>query len=296
MDVRPDGMATLARHVMPTETGLRKESLAHRSVPGFDRAVVVTIGLVLMLSAVTTSAVMVLTHTTRWIYAVPLALAGAVFAGRLLGERVWPVVGVRFASFVLRQYARYGRKRGARMLVTPFADFMPSRLRQTWESTAFASGLAIILGTTLLLVMHERSSNGLLWWSLGALALCCGLTVLLVPHWAFARLGLRLSEPHRFVVRSVAESYDRIVRVSNGTILLLAVLYGVNMLADRATRVEWVGTVMITLAGILGFAVVVMGTSAVYFKRHEEDVIKRVAAEARRVGFLPVRMGSVDDA
>ncbi len=255
-----------------------------------ERTILTTVLFVLFLSTITTTAVLVITHTTHWVYVVPAALALAVIAGRVLGERVWPAMGVMFARTVLRMYARYGRARGARMLLTPFADFVPGRFRQTWESTAFASGLSVMLGASALFLVRGTPTN-LIWFSLGLLAFACALTFLLVPHWAFARLGLRLSEPDRFVVRSVADSYDRIVRVSNGTILIFAAFYGVGILADRATRVEWYLTMSATLLGMLGLTVVVTGTAAAYFKRHEERVVKRVAAEARRLGFMPTRMG-----
>lgn len=255
-----------------------------------ERSIITTVAFTLLLATVTAAAVLTITHTERLVYAVPAALALAVIAGRLLGERVWPVLGIGFSSLVLRGYAKWGRRRSARLLLTPFADFMPGRLRQAWESTAFASGIALMLGASLLFLIKGRPGT-LLWFSLGLLAFACMMTFLLVPHWAFARLGLRISEPDRFVTRSLAESYDRLVRVSNGTILLVAVFYGVGILADRATRIEWYVTMLTTLAAILGLGVVVTGTAAAYFKRHEERVVKRVADEARRLGFMPVRLG-----
>lgn len=255
-----------------------------------ERSLLTTILFALLLSGVTAAAVVTITHTEKLLFAIPAALALAVIAGRLLGERVWPALGVGFSSIVLRGYAAWGRRRSARLLLTPFADFMPGRLRQAWESTAFASGIALILGASMLLIFEGRPGS-LIWFCLGLLAVASVMTFLLVPHWAFARLGLRISEPDRFVTRSLAESYDRIVRVSNGTILLFAVFYGVSILADRATRFEWYFTVLTTLLAILGLGVVVTGTAAAYFKRHEEHVIKRVAAEARRLGFVPVRLG-----
>jgi hypothetical protein len=290
----PAADVTLARRRFIHPAGQAQVTLRkRRRLVHLERSIVATVLAALLLASITTGAILVLTHTEEWIYVVPAALALAVIAGRLLGERVWPNAGVFFAAIVLRLYARYGRGRNARLLVTPFADFVPSRLRQTWESTAFASGLALMLGASLLFVLKGRSS-ALLWLSLGLLAVASSFTFLLVPHWAFGRLGLRISEPGRFVVRSVAESYDRFVRVSNGAILLVAVFYGASILADRATRMEWYFTLLSTLAAILGLGVVVTGTAAAYFKRHEERVVKRIAAEARKVGFMPVRMGRIE--
>lgn len=258
-----------------------------------ERSIVTSVLASLLLATITSAAILVLTHTEKWVYVIPAAFALAVVAGRVLGERVWPSLGVLSARIAIRIYARFGRARGARLLLTPFADFVPSRLRQTWESTAFASGLALMLGASLLYLVSGRAST-LLWLSLGLLAVSCTFTFLLVPHWAFARLGLRISEPSRFVVRSVADAYDRFMRVSNGAILLVAIFYGAAILADRATRIEWYFTLLTTLAGILGLGVVVTGTAAAYFKRHEEGVVKRIAAEARRNGFMPVRMGRIE--
>jgi hypothetical protein len=204
------------------------------------------------------------------------------------GERVWPSLGTWASARVLRVYARWGQHRRARLVIAPCADFVPGRARQTWESMAFASAVSMLVGVTFVF-FTALPARALPWLCLAALSACGVVTFLLVPHWAFARLGLRLWEPRRFVVRSVAESYASIVQVSNGTLLLAAGFYGVNALVPRVPRVEAYFTVGITILVLLGLSVAMFGSAAAYFRRHEERVVKDVADEARRLGFTVVR-------
>lgn len=228
-------------------------------------------------------------HAGKWFLASVAVSLGAVFAGRLLGERVWPVLGAVTAALVLRAYSRWGKMRGARLVISPYADFVPGPLRQTWEAMAFASGLAL-LGAASLLYVLELDSGMLPWLTVGALVLCAALTVAVVPQWLFARLGLRLWEPERFIVRSIAESYSGLVRVSNGTLLVAAILYGVNVLMlGRVPRLESGMTVAGAVAAVLVLSLAFFGTATAYYRRHEEYVVKAVAAEARRLGFTAVR-------
>jgi hypothetical protein len=256
-----------------------------------DRAIWVTIALVLLLSAGASYTILQLTGEGRWSLYFLGVIVGAVFAGKLIGEYVWTVVGSFYTGLVLRVYAHFARKRGAKMMITPYPDFVPGRLRQTWEAMGFAAGLSLLAAASILFVTSE-DSNSLPWLSLGGLVLSCVLTFMLVPHWTFARLGLRVSEPQRFVVSSLAESYSGIVRVSNGTILLGSTFYGVNALAGRATRLEiWI-LVAVSVAIMLAISLVAMGTATAYYKRHEEMVLKRVAADAKRLGFVPMTGGN----
>lgn len=225
---------------------------------------------------------------TRWFLLAGLASLGSVLAGRLLGERLWPIFGGWTSVAVLRIYVRWGQSRGTKLVIAPDADFVPGRFRQTWESMAFASALAILAGATLLDVLHGNTA-WLPWMSLGALTLCIATTFLLVPHWVFARLGLRIWQPRRFLATSLAESYAGIVRVSNGTLLVFAAYYGFKVMLDLAPTLEGYMVVALTLGGLLAVSVAVFGTAAAYFHRHEERVLKYVAAEARGMGFKALR-------
>lgn len=225
---------------------------------------------------------------TRWVLLAGLASLGSVLAGRLLGERLWPVFGGWTSVAVLRIYVRWGQSRGTKLVIAPDADFMPGRFRQTWEAMAFASALAILAGATLLDVTHG-STAWLPWMSLGALVLCIATTFLLVPHWIFARLGLRLWQPRRFIAMSLAESYAGFVRVSNGTLLVFAAYYGFRVMRDLSPTFEGYMLVAITFGALLAVSVAVFGSAAAYFHRHEERVLKYVAAEARAMGFKALR-------
>lgn len=228
-------------------------------------------------------------HEQKWFFAAAALSVGAVFAGRFMGERVWPALGGWGAAFVLGLYSRWGRHRGARLVITPYADFVPGRLRQTWEAMAFASAIAILTAASILYTV-EMDAATLPWLAVIALVACAALTFVIVPHWVFARLGLRVWEPERFVVRSISESYAAFLRVSNGTLLLGAVFYGVNVLMlGRVPRLESGITVAITVGGVLALSLAFFGTATAYYRRHEERVVKRVAAEARRLGFTGLR-------
>jgi hypothetical protein len=260
-----------------------------------ERSIWLTILLVILLSGAASYTILLITGETRlslWFFAL---IVGSVFAGKLVGEYVWTVVGSFYAGLVLRVYAHYARKRGAKLMITPYPDFVPGRLRQTWEAMGFAAGLSLLAAASILFVTQE-DSEALPWLSLGGLVLSCVLTFMLVPHWTFARLGLRVSEPQRFVVRSLAESYSGWVQVSNGTILLGSTWYGVSALAGRATRLEIWLLVGVSVAIMLAIAMVAMGTATAFYKRHEEKVLRRVAADAKRVGFVEMTSGNVASA
>jgi hypothetical protein len=257
-----------------------------------ERSIYVTIVIVLALSAAASYTILRITGESQWSFVFFGLIVGSVFAGKLIGEFVWPVLGARFCAVIMHLYVRAGRKRGAKLMITPYADFVPGRLRQTWEAMGFAAGLSLLAAATILFVT-QGDSTALPWLSLGGLVLSFVLTFMLVPHWMFARLGLRMAQPHRFVVESLAESYTSWVRVSNGTILLGSAFYGVNALAGRAARLEIYILVILSVAIMLAVSVVAMGTATAYFKRHEERVLKIVAADAKRLGFVPTTHGSV---
>lgn len=259
----------------PRESRLRRHPLAAMAA-------------VLALSLAAVFLVLRTIHETQWFYlAAGLSLA-SIFAGRLIGEKAWPILGSRVCRLVLRLYTKWGYRKGARLLIAPDADFVPGPLRQTWESMAFATGLAVATGATILFAT-QGAPRTLLWASIGGLVLCGTLTVLVVPHWVFARLGLRLWEPRRFLSTSLSESYSGLVRVGNGTLLIGAAIYGVNIVAQRAPRMESYSLVAFAIAGVLGFSIAVFGTAAAYFQRHQEKLVKQVAADARRLGFTNLR-------
>lgn len=266
---------------------LPKSEKAH-----LDRKVWITIALVLVISCAASYAILLFTGEMRYAVWFSLALVGCVFAGRVIGEYAWTVVGTRYTALILRLYAHWGRKRGGKMMITPYPDFVPGRLRQTWEAMGFAAGLSMMLAATILFVTEE-DSEALPWLALAGLVLSMCLTFMLVPHWTFARLGLRITEPRRFVVRSLAESYTAFVQVSNGTMVLGSSFWAINALAGRAARVEIWLLVGVSMATLLAVSVVAMGTATAYYKKHEEKVLKRVAADAKRLGFVAMTSGNV---
>lgn len=257
-----------------------------------DHATTLTLALCLLASAAAGLAV----GWMRGDWRTGLAWAGvgaaSTGAGVALGGRVWPALGVRVASLVLGLYARHGRRVNAQLLLTPYPDFVPSRLRQAWESTAFAGALSLAVGVNLLVVL-DAPGTMLKWLALASITLCSLGTVLLVPHWTFARLGLRMSWQERFVVGSIAESYAGFVRASNGVMLLGAVFYGATVMAIRLTRLDGYLTVGTTLLLLLLVCAAMMTTATAFFRRREEEVLRAIAAEARRVGFHSVRGGRV---
>lgn len=258
-------------------------------VRGLDRHPIITSLIVLALSIAGSYLFLHFAHEQKWFFATAALSVGAVFAGRFLGERVWPVLGGWAAAVALRVFVHWGRRRGARLVITPYADFVPGRFRQTWEAMAFATALAVLAAASLTYTI-ELDAALLPWIALGALVLCTSLTFIIVPHWVFARLGLRVWEPERFVVRSICESYAQLVRVSNGTLLIAAAFYGVNVLMlGRMPRLESGLTIGLTIGAVLALSLAFFGTAAAYFRRHEEELVKAVAAEARRLGFTSVR-------
>lgn len=259
-----------------------------RREPFFDRHPVRAIVVVLALALVATLGVLYFVHAMRWFALAAAAIVGTALVGRLLGETVWTTLGVWASERVLRVYVAWGHHRRARLAIAPCADFVPGRVRMTWESMAFASALSMLVAVSLLYVLPIEPI-ALPWLSLAVLSACGILTFLLVPHWAFARLGLRLWEPRRFVVTSLAESYAGWVQVSNGTLLLAAGFYGVNALAPRVPRADAYLIVGSTILVLLGLSVALFGTAAAYFRRHAERVVRLVAEDARRLGFTVVR-------
>lgn len=277
-DERVDGNPVLP----PRQMTRRKPALAPR-----HHAFATTVG-VFLLSIAIGVVFLYFVGASRWFILAGIASLGAVFAGRLLGERLWPILGGWTSVAVLGLYVRWGQHRGAKLVIAPDADFVPGLLRQTWESMAFASALAILAGASLLDVLHGNTA-WLPWLSLGALVLCIATTFLLVPHWIFARLGLRIWQPRRFLATSLAESYAGFVRVSNGTLLVFAAYYGFRVMRDLQPTMEGYLLVALTFGGLLAVSVAVFGTAAAYFHRHEERVLKYVAGEARILGFKSLR-------
>lgn len=277
-DERPDG-----NRVLPPRTLTRRR----RGLAPRHHAFATTLG-VFLLSIAIGVVFLYFVGASRWFVLAGLASLGAVIAGRLLGERLWPILGGWTSVAVLGLYVRWGQRRGAKLVIAPDADFVPGTLRQTWESMAFASALAILAGASLLDLLHGNTA-WLPWLSLGALTLCIATTFLLVPHWVFARLGLRVWQPRRFLATSLAESYASFVRVSNGTLLVFAAYYGFRVMRALSPTVEGYTIVALTFGALLAVSVAVFGTAAAYFHRHEERVLKYVAAEARGMGFKALR-------
>lgn len=257
-----------------------------------ERSIWITIALVLVISAAASYAILQVTGELRYGLWFFLAIVGSVFAGRLIGEYGWTIVGTRYTALILRLYARFGRKHGAKLMMTPYPDFVPGRVRQTWEAMGFAAGLSMLAAASILFVTQEDSES-LPWLCLGGLVVSICLTFMLVPHWTFARLGLRMSQPHRFVVESLAESYTGWVRVSNGALVLGSSFYAINALAGRADRVQIWLLVGMSMATLLAISIVAMGTATAYYKRHEEKVLKRVIDDAKRAGFVAMTAGNV---
>ena len=257
-----------------------------------DTVLWASIVLGVVLSFAISGTVYFLTQAGRWAASALVGCLTSLLMGGILGARLWPRLGVTFARHVLHAYAFMGRRRNCQLLLTPYPDFVPSRARQMWESTAFAGAISLLVGANFLLGV-QAANTALPWFSLAALGIGCGLTVLLVPHWTFARLGIRLSEQGRFVVRSVAESYSRLVRVSNGTLLVAAIAYGVAVVAGRSGRAEGYHLVGVTLVLLLGFSFLIMLVATATFRRHEGEVVARVMQMARREGYVPVSSGRV---
>lgn len=224
---------------------------------------------------------------SRWLAAALLVAALCVGAGWILGEKLWPWLGRATAIYALRGYVWWARRKGARLVIATDADFEAGRLRETWESMAYAMALAVLSGAVILVVTHGEREE-LPWLSLGALALCAATTFILVPHWAFARLGLRVWEVRRFVVVSLADSYGHWLRLSNGTLLAVALAYSYKLVADASPRADSLSTMMLSFVGLLAVSVALFGTAVAYFHRRETEVVHAIGVEARRLGFAPV--------
>lgn len=261
--------------------------MAHPSRQATRRHPVAAVALVATASAIASLAFLHYTDHVRWIAGALGVTVGCVVIGRFFGERVWPALGRWTAVLALRGYARWARRKNARLVVAAEQDFVPGRLRETWEAMAYAMALSVLGGATLLLLL-KGGSERLPWLTLAALAACSSTTFILVPHWAFARLGLRVWETRRFVVLSLSDSYGRWLRLSNGTLLVAASFYGLKVLGDVVPTREGILSMLLTFLGLVAVCLALFGTAVAYFRHHEEVVVHRIGMEARRLGFAPV--------
>ncbi len=253
-------------------------------LPLLDKELAIPIGIAY---AVGMAAALVLTMVTDlglWLYGILGALVASFFVGRFLGQTIWPRIGLMASEAALRFHLRR-REQGALLHLTPFQDFPSSTMRKTAEATAFATGLAVLIAGGIVVALSEPSAGGLV--TAAAVAFLAGiaLTVVLVPRWLFSRLGARIEERGRFIVRSLAEEHGRIMHVSDGAIVVFALFFGVNVLAPVMDRLEGGFVVLGLLLALASVSVVTMGTGAAYFARQEERLVKDLSATAKRIGF-----------
>ncbi len=258
-------------------------SLRQRT-PLLERDLVIPIVLAYALGATASVFLYLVTDLGLWFWAILGAITASIFVGRFLGIFLWPRLGLAATRLALRFHLRR-RSHGALLHLTPFQDFPSNTLRKTAEATAFAVGLAVLIGGGIVLALTTPGSRVLTVVACVALLGAVALTFVLVPRWLFSRLGARIEEQGRFIVRSLAEEHGRVTHVSDGAIVVFALFFGVNVLAASMDRLEGGLAVAALILALASVSVVMMATGAAYFAREEERLVKDLANYAKRIGF-----------
>lgn len=235
--------------------------------------------------------VFVVQFVTTGVYTVGAALAFLVLdsvlvalslvVGRWIGRRLWPRHGLALTRRLLRGYAKT-HERGD-LLLTGRSEFVQSMRRRIFEATALIAGLNLLLvfAVAPFLPVTGRVATGIL-----PLVLTIYLTVALVPHWTFARLGLRRVDHARFMVSPLTREYSDRLRISNGAVVLLALGIGGFVLRQQgATDVQAGQQIVSSGLTIVLLSVILVATAVAFYQREETGVVEAAAREAIAMGF-----------
>lgn len=216
----------------------------------------------------------------------PIAVLVAYLVGWWLGKRTWPKRGRALArNLVLRAV---DDPRRPVLALTDRPDAQVSIARRVFEVVAFAAGSSVIVATALQIA--GLSSTPLAIVASFSTLVAIWASFVLVPYWAFSRLGLRSVDPVRWLIEPMSRKYADRLRLANGALLLIAVGLAFNLAfragasGDEALR-ESVVTVLRIVASVL----VVAATGVVHYSRGERALLRSFEEEALALGLKDAR-------
>lgn len=209
--------------------------------------------------------------------------AGVAFGvGAWLGSQTWPKRGRRLARWMLRRAMR-GRSPKL-VFLSDRPDFRPTTPRRVVEVVGFCAGASVILAGALILAgLRAPAALGTLAGSLLLITLWGAFV--LVPYWAFARMGLRQVDAVRWLVQPMSRRYADRMRLSNGALLLIAlgVVFNVAFRAGLSGDAALVAGLR-TLAGMVASILVVAATGVAFYTRRERALVRELEREALAMG------------
>lgn len=210
----------------------------------------------------------------------------ALLIGRWLGKSAWPARG---RALALRLMARAVAAKAKPVLyLTDRPDFEPRSWKRILEVVGFAGGVTILVPATIQLLGAPVHIAG----PLGGLLLILALwgSFLLVPYWAFARLGIRRVDPVRWMVQPVSRAYAGRLRLSNGALLVIAAGVTIN-LAFRAgaSGDEALVHGVVAVAELAASILVVSAAAVAYYARAEKELVRGLEEDILKLGILDGR-------
>lgn len=212
----------------------------------------------------------------------------AVALGWYLGAYSWPHQGRRMSAYLLRRALRSSARR-PKVFLTDRADFTPSLARRVLEVVGFAAGSSVIVAVALTIVGASAELVAVLVQSLFTLV-ALWASFVLVPYWAFGRMGLRAVDRERWLVQPMGRRYADRLRLSNGALLLIAFGAVVN-LAFRAGRAPDAAVLdgIVTVGRIIAAVLVTAASAVAFYLRREPALVADLEAEALRDGAIDGR-------
>lgn len=211
----------------------------------------------------------------------PLVAFIAFLFGRWLGTRTWPKRGRRVARYALK---RALKDKGTHLLfLSDRPDVKPRLWQRTFEIVGFSAGSAVVV--TTILALAGFGAGGVTAFASTFTIVTLWLSFVLVPYWAFARMGLRQVDAVRWLVLPLSRRYADRLRLSNGALLIIALGATIN-LAFRAgaSGDEALISGLVTVARLTASTLVVAATGAAYYARHEHRLARELEAEALELG------------
>ncbi|HUR69138.1 MAG TPA: hypothetical protein VM370_07810 [Candidatus Thermoplasmatota archaeon] len=204
--------------------------------------------------------------------------------GRLL-SRVWRTLGVALERrFLAHAAAKHGP---ARIVLTGRADRAESEWLQLVEATAFVAGLDVMVLSLARLVLPLQGLAGLAAF-VGTLSFA--MTLVVVPHWAFTRIGARRLDPARFLATPLADDYSRRTRVANGAFFLLALSVSTAALRHLGVNNGAAYREVILVAwNLAGLAALVCSAAIRDHASHRAEEDEALARAARELGCVDAR-------
>lgn len=209
----------------------------------------------------------------------------AYFLGWYLGASVWPRHGGTVARKLLESYAK-NPERGE-LVMTGRPEFHRTAARRIWEASALMASLSVLY---VLVTRYFVALPGTLAGSVLALVAIAYLSIFLVPHWSFARLGLRRVDRARFIVQPLTRDYSDRLKLSNGALVVLVLGAGGFILRQKGATDAEAMTQMVALALItIPFILLLAASAVAHYQRRERVVLDSLARDAVRLGYRDAR-------